>query len=218
LLTIVDGITSVGGIETRMDWGIDALVAGSQKCMAAPAGLAAVALSREATEALHSDSSYYLDLRKHVVKLREGDTPYTPAVPLFLALREALRMLREEGLEERLRRTAALAQACRAAAEAIGIALFPEREYASNTVTGMLYPPGVDDSRFRTELRERHRVIVSGAQDQIKGRVFRIGHFGVVNFGDLLAAWGAIEATLTSLGHKVERGAAVAAVARYVPA
>lgn len=218
LLTIVDGITSVGGIEVRMEWGIDALVLGSQKCVAAPAGLAAVALSPEASQALHGEASYYLNLKKHVTKLKEGDTPFTPAVPIFLALREALRMLKEEGLENRIRRTTQLAEACRAAAAAAGLRLYPDKEYASNTVTGMWYPPGVDDSKFRKELNQRHGVVVSGAQDHIKGKVFRIGHFGIVSFGDLLAAWGAIEATLERMGHKLERGAAVEAVSRHIPA
>ncbi len=218
LLTIVDGITSVGGIEVRMEWGIDALVLGSQKCAAAPAGLAAVALSSEASQALHGEASYYLNLKKHVAKLKEGDTPFTPAVPIFLALREALRMLKEEGLENRIRRTTQLAEACRAAAAAAGLRLYPDKEYASNTVTGMWYPPGVDDSKFRKELNQRHGVVVSGAQDHIKGKVFRIGHFGIVSFGDLLAAWGAIEATLEHMGHKLERGAAVAAVSKHIAA
>ncbi len=216
VLTIVDGITSVGGLEVRMDWGADALVVGSQKCIAAPAGLAAVALSTEASGRLHSESSYYLNLKKHVAKLREGDTPYTPAVPLFLALREALRMLKEEGLENRILRTARLGATCRAGAEGIGLRLYPERGYESNTVTGMLYPPGIDDSKFRRTLNQEHGVVVSGAQDHIKGKVFRIGHFGIISFNDLLAGWGAIEVTLASMGYKFESGAAVAAVARHV--
>jgi len=95
-LLIVDGITAVGGLENRMDaWGIDALVVGSQKCLAAPAGLSAVALSPRAYESLHSETSFYTNLKAHVDGLAKQDTPYTPAVPLFLAFREALRMLKE---------------------------------------------------------------------------------------------------------------------------
>jgi aspartate aminotransferase-like enzyme len=216
LLTIVDGITSVGGLEVRLEWGIDALILGSQKCIAAPAGLAAVALSPEGSERLHDGGAFYLNLKEHVAKLKEGDTPFTPAVPLFLAMLEALRMLREEGLENRIRRTHRLAEACRAAADAVGLRLYAEREFASDTVSGWWYPPGIDDVKFRKELKEVHRVILSGAQEEIKGTVFRIGHFGIVSFGDLLAAWGAIEATLDRMGYKFERGAAVEAVAQRV--
>ena len=105
-LLIVDGITAVGGLENRMDdWGIDALVMGSQKCLAAPAGLSAVALSKRAYESLHSDTSFYTNLKAHVDALAKQDTPYTPAVPLFLAFREALILLRKEGLPNRITRT-----------------------------------------------------------------------------------------------------------------
>src|SRR6266705_1344657 len=101
-LLIVDGITAVGGLENRMDaWGVDALVMGSQKCLAAPPGLSAVALSKTAYESLHSDTSFYTNLKAHADALAKQDTPFTPAVPLFLAFREALRMLKEEGLENR---------------------------------------------------------------------------------------------------------------------
>src|SRR5207253_2704156 len=80
---IVDGITAVGGLENQMDaWGIDALVMGSQKCLAAPAGLSAVALSKRAYDSLHSDTSFYTNLKAHVDALAKQDTPYTPAVPL----------------------------------------------------------------------------------------------------------------------------------------
>ena len=214
-LLIVDGITSVGGLPVRMDWGLDAVVTGSQKCVAAPAGLAAVAVSSRAYERLHSHHAYYLDLKKHIDAWRDkGDTPFTPAIPLFLAFREALRLLKEEGLETRLRRTAQLGEACRAAAKAVDVELFADERVASNTVTAMRYPPNVPDEKFRAVLREEHRTIVSGGQDAIKGKVFRIGHMGICSFGDLAAGWTGIEATLAGFGHRFARGAAVAEVSR----
>ncbi|TLZ71954.1 MAG: alanine--glyoxylate aminotransferase family protein, partial [Methanobacteriota archaeon] len=83
---IVDGITAVAGLENRMEaWGIDALVMGSQKCLAAPPGLSAVALSKRAYESLHTDTSFYTNLKAHVDALAKQDTPFTPAVPLLLA-------------------------------------------------------------------------------------------------------------------------------------
>src|SRR5207253_11413629 len=133
---IVDGITAVGGLENQMDaWGIDALVMGSQKCLAAPAGLSAVALSKRAYDSLHSDTSFYTNLKAHVDALAKQDTPYTPAVPLFLAFREALRMLKEEGLENRIARTRRLAEAARAGVDALALRVYPDRRFASNTVT-----------------------------------------------------------------------------------
>src|SRR3989454_6118997 len=116
---IVDGITAVGGLENRMElWGIDALVMGSQKCLAVPPGLSAVALSKAAYESLHADTSFYANLKAHTDALANQDTPFTPSVPYFLAFREALRMLKEEGLENRIARTRRLAEAARAGFDA----------------------------------------------------------------------------------------------------
>ncbi len=213
-LLIVDGITAVGGLENRMDaWGVDALVMGSQKCLAAPPGLSAVALSKNAYESLHSDTSFYTNLKAHTDALAKQDTPYTPAVPLFLAFREALRMLKEEGLESRITRTRRLAEAARAGVEALGLRLYPDRRFASNTVTAIRYPAGVDDSAFRKELREKHGTVVAGGQGPLKGQIFRIGHMGLCDFEDLEAGFHAFETTLAGMGHKAVRGAAVAAIA-----
>jgi aspartate aminotransferase-like enzyme len=210
---IVDGITAVGGLENRMDaWGIDALVVGSQKCVAAPAGLSAVALSKRAYDSLHSESSFYTNLKSHVDALAKQDTPFTPAVPLFLAFREALRQLKEEGLEARIARTRRLADACRAAVDALGLRLFPDRKFASNTVSAIRYPMGVDDAKFRKALWEGHRTVVAGGQGQLKGNIFRIGHMGLCSFEDLEAGFAAIEATLADMGHPIREGAATRAI------
>lgn len=213
VLCLVDGITSVAGLEVRPDeWGIDAVVLGSQKCVAAPAGLSAIALSPRAYGELHEETSYYLDLKAHVDKMRKDDTPYTPAIPLYLAFLEALRILKEEGLDVRIARTAKLAEACRSAARALGLSLFPDATAASNTVTAIRYPDGVDDGRFRKTLLTSHGVVVAGGQSQLKGKIFRIGHMGICSFDDLRATWEAIEQALADQGVSVSRGAAVAEI------
>ncbi len=210
---IVDGITAVGGLENQMDaWGIDALVMGSQKCLAAPAGLSAVALSKRAYDSLHSDTSFYTNLKAHVDALAKQDTPYTPAVPLFLAFREALILLKEEGLSNRIARTKRLAEAARAAVEALGLELFPDRRFASNTVSAIRYPEEVEDAKFRQILRERHRTIVAGGQDHLKGRIFRIGHMGICTFEDLEVGFRAIEATLAAEQYSFSKGVGVEAI------
>lgn len=214
-LLLVDGITAVGGLEDHFDeWGIDALVVGSQKCIAAPAGLAAVALSKRAVESLHSETSFYTNLKSHVEGLAKQDTPFTPAVPLFLAFREALRMLQEEGLENRIARTRKLADAARAAYEAIDVDLFPDPRFASNTVTAARYPAGIDDAKFRKILRDQYHVILAGGQSQLKGKIFRIGHMGICSLPDLAAGFTGIEGALAAMGHEFERGAGVAEIAR----
>lgn len=211
-LFLVDGITSVAGLPVELEaWGIDGIVLGSQKCLAAPAGLSAVALSPRAYDRLREENTYYLDLKAHVDRLDAGSTPYTPAIHLFLAFREALRMLREEGLEARITRTAGLGAASRAAGDALGLPLFPDRGYASNTVSAFAYPDGVDES-LRERLRVDHRILVAGGQGPLKGRIFRIGHMGVCTLDDLQATFEAIEAVLSDLGHDVEAGAGAAAI------
>jgi aspartate aminotransferase-like enzyme len=214
-LLLVDGITAVGGLENHFDeWGVDALVMGSQKCLAAPPGLAAVALSQRATQSLHSETSFYTNLKDHVEGLAKQDTPYTPAVPLFLAFREALRMLKEEGIGNRIARTRKLAEAARAAYAALDVDLYPDARFASNTVSATKYPPGLDDAKFRKILREQYRVILAGGQSQLKGKIFRIGHMGICSFPDLAACFTGIEGTLVAMGHKFERGAGVSEIAR----
>lgn len=212
---IVDGITAVGGLENRMEaWGIDALVMGSQKCLAAPPGLSAIALSTAAYESLHSDTSFYTNLKAHADALAKQDTPFTPAVPLFLAFREALRMLKEEGLENRIARTRRLAEAARAGVDALDLGLYPDRHFVSNTVTAIRYPADVDDGAFRKKLREKHGTVVAGGQGPLKGQIFRIGHMGICSFEDLEAGFQAFETTLAGMGHKTVRGAAVDAIAK----
>src|SRR3989441_12287572 len=183
---VVDGITAVGGLENRMEaWGIDALVMGSQKCLAAPPGLSAVALSKRAYESLHSDRSFYTNLKAHVDALAKQDTPFTPAVPLFLAFQEALRLLKSEALETRIARTSRLAEAARAAVDALGLELYPERRYPAHTVNPIPYPPRIDDAKFRKELRDRYRTIVAGGQGPATGPSFRVCALGLFTPGEL---------------------------------
>jgi aspartate aminotransferase-like enzyme len=210
-LFILDGITSVGGLDVDpAKLNADIVIFGSQKCIAAPAGLACLSVSDRAQDQLYNDTSYYLNLPKHIKKLNDGDqTPYTPAIPLFLALREALLMIKEEGLENRLNKITRLAEATRAGINALGLELFPHPDYVSNTVTAINYPEGIVDKDFRGTLRDEHSVIVAGAQAHIKGKVFRIGHMGLCSFTDLAATFAAIEATLRKFGYDFELGAGV---------
>ena len=216
-LLVVDGITSVGGIDVPVDkLGIDICITGSQKCIAAPAGLALLSVSERALEAMHDKKTYYLDLKKHVEKLREGQTPYTPATHLHLALLEALRMLKEEGLENRIKRTTRIANACRAAIHAMNLELLPDERYASNTVTAIKYPKGIADKDIRGRLKKEYGIVVAGSQAPHKGEFFRIGHMGLVQFRDLLATIACLEVVFAKAGWKFERGAGVAAVEEYM--
>ena len=218
LFFLLDGITSVGGIPVRPDeWGIDMVVLGSQKCLGAPAGLTCLSVSDRAFENLREENSYYLNLKKQIIRMRDMDqTPYTPAIPLFLAFREALRLLKEEGIENRFQRIQKLARATRAAVKAIDLNLFSPEEHAAKTLTAIRYPDGIGDGEFREKLRMEHRVIVAGAQGQLKGKVFRIGHMAFCTFTDLTETFWAIEDTLRSMGHEFRRGESVRSLEKYV--
>ncbi|MCL4325869.1 MAG: alanine--glyoxylate aminotransferase family protein [Candidatus Thermoplasmatota archaeon] len=194
--TVVDGITSVGGIEILPDeWGIDLTIVGSQKCLAAPPGIAAVAVSKNIENKLN-ERNIYLSLKKYLKSIEGNDTPWTPSVPLFFAVREALRMVKEEGIEQRIKRTAMLASATRDAVKEWNLEILPPLEYASNTVTAIKYPASVDDKWFRETLLNKYNVVVSGGQGPLKGKIFRIGHMGITGWQDIEAGLAAIEGCL----------------------
>jgi aspartate aminotransferase-like enzyme len=216
-LFLVDGISAVAGIPVPIDaWGIDAVVAGSQKGLAAPAGLALVHLSERARAALHP-GSFYLDLAAHLKSLEKNDTPWTPAVPLFLALREALLLLKEEGLEARLARTHRLAEATRAAVDGLGLELFPDRRWASDTVTAVRNPSGLGDPELRKVLERQYNVLVQGGQGALTGKIFRIGHMGIADWPDLLVTFAALERVLGKAGRLATPGAALSAIVERMP-
>jgi aspartate aminotransferase-like enzyme len=216
-LFLVDGISAAAGIPCEIEaWGIDALVAGSQKGLAAPAGLALVHLSDRALHELHP-GTYYLDLKAHVASLEKNDTPWTPAVPLFLALREALVLLREETLAGRLARTHRLAEATRAAVLALGLELFPDPKYASDTVTAIRNPPGMEDAQVRKVLERQYNILVQGGQGEVAGKIFRIGHMGIADWPDLLVVVAALERILGKAGRLPRPGAALEEIVQRMP-
>ncbi|MGP8072849.1 MAG: pyridoxal-phosphate-dependent aminotransferase family protein [Thermoplasmata archaeon] len=216
-LLLVDGISALAGIPIHLkEWGVDAVVAGSQKGLAAPAGLALVHLSDRAVEALHP-GSFYLDLKSHLTPLAKNDTPWTPAVPLFLALREALLLLKEETLEGRLQRTHRLAEATRAAVDGLGLELFPERAHASDTVTAVKNPAGLGDPEVRKVLEKQYNILVQGGQGALTGKIFRIGHMGIADWPDLLVTFAALERILGKAGRLPKPGAALQAIVERMP-
>jgi aspartate aminotransferase-like enzyme len=217
-LVVADCITSVGGMDVPVDdWGVDVAIVGSQKCLGAPAGLVALAISPEALAKMHKDAGYYLNLPRYVEKFREGDTPFTPAIPLHLAMHEALKILREEGLEKRIARVRAQAEAVRAASEAMGLDLWVPQGYRSDTVTAIKVPAGVDDAKFRKALKDNYGVVVAGGQDDVKGKIFRVGTMGTVSWPEVAGAFAAIEKTLLAQGASVKKGAWSEAFEKRMP-
>ena len=211
-LFIMDGITSIGGTPTPLDeWGVDIAIMGSQKCIAAPPGFAAVSVSKRAIEKMEDvrNPPYYLDLKAHRKSADKGQTPYTPSIPLFFAMQEALYIAHEEGLDARRQRQATGAAAVRAAADAMGIAMFPqpdEKSRYSDTVTAMKVPSGIPFDQLKKEMLARG-ILIAGGQAHLKGNIFRIGSMGNFRSKDILITIQMLESVLHRHGVVSDFGA-----------
>jgi len=206
-LFIMDGITSIGGDVVEADkWGVDIAITGSQKCLAAPAGLAMVSVSARAWERVTRNPPFYLDLAayKKSASGKPMETPYTPAVPLFLALREACLMIEEEGLSARIARHKKMSGAVQSAAKVWGLSIFPKTDKLhspSSTVTAIEYPPGVKDDDMRGIIKKMG-IVIAGGQDHLKGKIFRIGSMGAVSAPEILATLAATQHALRKCGFR----------------
>ncbi len=214
-LLIVDGITSVGVLPFYFDqWQIDACVSGSQKGAMAPPGLAFVALSPRAWQRHHTSNlpRYYFDFTAARKAAHEGNTSWTPAIPVILGLVEALRGIRQNGLEHYWQHYAHLAAATRAGMQALRLEIFPQ--HPSNALTAVKTPPGITGKEIVKVLREKHGLTIAGGQGHLQGKIFRMTHMGDYDHLDMMALMSALELTLLELGWKVELGAGLAAVQR----
>ncbi len=211
-LFIMDGITSIGGDDVKLDeWGVDIAVTGSQKCLAAPPGLSMVSVSERAFEVMGSMEKlpYYLDLKAHKKSADKSQTPYTPAVPLFFALQESLHIIKEEGMEARIKRHVKEGTAMRAAMSALGIEMFPQLARGSaysNTVSAMKAPGGINGDDIKKDMKARG-VLITGGQDHLAGKIFRIGNMGNVMPRDIMLTIQQLELVLRKRGVISELGA-----------
>jgi aspartate aminotransferase-like enzyme len=211
-LIAVDAITSAGAHEVRTDeWGLDAVVGGSQKGVMIPPGLAYIALSERALAKMRAGRHpvYYFDLLKAVASAEKGDTPYTPAITLVLALECALEMMRKEGIENVIARHDANASAVRAAVTAMGMKLLAS--VPSNATTAVL-TPGDSAGAITKHIEKRYGVKIAGGQGSLKGKIVRIGHLGYYDETDMYTVVSAFEATLNDLGLVKTFGAGVEAL------
>src|SRR5258708_6760144 len=214
-MLIVDGITSVGVFEQKMDeWGVDAFVTGSQKALMLPPGLGMVAISARALEAAKSNKTprFYFDLLKELKAQRdEHTTAWTAAVSLIFGLSKSLELIHAEGLPQVYARHGLMAEATRDAAAALGLKLLSPDNPAPG-VTGILIPDGLDGGKLVKFLRDSLSVSVQGGQDQMKGKLVRIGHMGHLRPVDKLIAVSALQLGLKQIGANIQLGAGVAAV------
>jgi aspartate aminotransferase-like enzyme len=204
-IMVVDAISHLGAVELPMDeWKLDVVVAGSQKALMLPPGLAFAALSEKAWRFVEKSTlpRFYFDFRKELKSLQKNQNAYTPAISLVIGLAKSLQLIRREGLEKIFARHARLARATREALNALGLQLYAPKAF-SDAVTAVVAPSEIDAQKVVKILREKHNLTVAGGQDRARGKVFRVAHMGFVDSFDILAAIAALEATLKELGHPV---------------
>jgi aspartate aminotransferase-like enzyme len=210
---VVDAISGLGAVDIKTDaWGIDVVVAGSQKGLMLPPGLGFISVSPKAWKLVETSKSsrYYLDLRKAKKALDKNDTPFTSSITLIIALNEALKMMQNDGLEYIFSRHKVMAEATRAAMKALGLELFAPTA-ASGGVTAVKVPQGLDGEKLVKTMRDTYGVTIAGGQDELKGKVFRIAHMGFIAESDIITALACLEKVLTQMGYKFNLGVGVKA-------
>lgn len=209
-LLLVDAISSIGSLPCPMDaWGLDVVVTASQKGWMAPPGLAMVGLGPRAWQAVEQARMprCYWDFKTARRFLERNQTPWTPAVSTFYALEVALDLMAQEGQENVWARHRRVGQRAREGVKALGLSLFPEEKVASNTVTAVRIPPGVEAARLLQSLRDEHATVLSGGQDRLAGQIFRIGHLGYVTEADIDATLEALRQALPKAGYALPKTA-----------
>ena len=213
-LFIVDGVCATAGEREYVDpMNIDILLTGSQKAFGVPPGLAILWAGPEAMarrEELGEISEYYVDFNKWLPIMHDpGQYFATPAVNLIWALQESLRMIKEEGLENRFERHIEDAEAIQSAVQEMGFEILAEVNCRAHTLTNVVYPPGIDDEEFRASLKEKG-VIVAGGLGDYAGKLFRLGHMGNIDDHIIVPVLETIEKTLYECDYEVEPGRGVA--------
>jgi aspartate aminotransferase-like enzyme len=215
----VDAVSGIAAVDLPQDeWGVDVVVAGSQKSLMCPPGLAFVSASERALAlaAENPGRRHYFDWGLTAAGQRQDppNSAFTPPVTLFRALDVALDQILAEGLERVFARHAVLARAARAGIEAIGLERFGPEDESANVVTTALLPEEIDGARVPKQMRDRYGVTVAGGQGRLKGRIVRIAHCGYYGAFDIVVALAALEMAVRDLGAEVDPGAGVGAAQR----
>jgi aspartate aminotransferase-like enzyme len=210
-LLVVDAVSSLGIADLAMDaWGVDIVIAGSQKGLMLPPGLAFCALSERAWSHVASSTlpKYYFDLAEERRANAKSDVRFTPAVAIVVGLREVLRMLEAEGWGNVFKRHERLARATRAGVEALGLEVFVKSQ-PSPALTTVVAPRGIDSETIVSTYSRSHNITIAGGQGEMKGKLFRLGHMGYAAEFDVIAALAALEQVLAELGVPVDFGAGI---------
>jgi aspartate aminotransferase-like enzyme len=210
---VVDAITGIGVFNIPTDaWGLDVVISGSQKALMLPPGLSFATLSEKAWKLAEKSDlpRYYFDFKKELKNTKKNQSSYTPAISLFVGLRETLRMIRKEGLEAVFRRHETLAEATRRAVKAMGLELFAP-DSPSNAVTAVKIPGGIDGEKLKDLFFEKFGITVAEGQDRAKGKIIRIAHLGYYERLDMVMVISALEMLLREMGYPFELGTGVKA-------
>ena len=210
---VVDAISGLGAIDLQMDaWDIDVVVSGSQKGFMLPPGLGFISVSKKAWNLVEESKcpKYYFDLKGAKKALDKTDTPFTPAIGLVIALEVALKMMLDEGLSHIFERHKKLAEATRAAMGALKLELFAPNA-ASDAVTAVKVPKGIDGEKLVKTMRDEYGVTIAGGQGEMKGKLFRIAHMGYISEFDIILGISCLEKVLKKMGYVFDFGAGVKA-------
>ena len=205
-LLIADCVSSMGSINCPVDeWKLDVAVSGSQKGWMAPPGLAFVSVSPKAWEFFNQAKMprFYWDFGKAKKYLEKEETPWTPGITTVYALSTGLDILMKEGLQNIFARHARVARATREGVKALGLKQLADEKFASNTVTAVWLPSGIEYKALSKMLREEKEVVITGGQDTLEGKIFRIGHLGWVEEKDIKECMDALRYVLPKLGYKI---------------
>ena len=212
-VVVVDAITGIGVFSIPTDaWGLDVVISGSQKALMLPPGLSFATLSDKAWKLVEKSTlpRYYFDFKKELKNTKKNQSSYTPAISLYVGLRETLRMIRKEGLEAVFHRHEKLAEATRRAVKALGLELYAP-DSPSNAVTAVKIPGGIDGEKLKDLFFEKFGITVAEGQDRAKGKIIRIAHLGYYERLDMVMVISALEMLLKDMGHSFELGAGVKA-------
>lgn len=218
-LFVVDGISGLLADRFEGDaWHVDLTISGSQKALMLPPGLAFLSVSEKAKKAMESAKlpRYYYDLRRYEKALAEGQSPFTPAVTLIVALHKALEKIEQEGMDNVFERIERLAKATREAVQALNMELFADKP--SSGVTAVKFPAGLDGKKFVKLLKEDYRVVLAGGQGSMKGQIFRIAHMGYISEEDLMTGFEYMEEVLAKLSYPFTKGSSLKAFRQTVSA
>jgi len=219
-LSIIDCVTSLGACNVPIDeWELDIVASGSQKGYMIPPGLSFVSVSKKAWQASEKSTlpKFYLNLNSYKKSLSSNSNPYTPAVNLFFALDESLKMMREEGLDNIFFRHNKHKLAMSNAVKALNLKLFADEKYLSPSITA-IKTEEIDAEEFRKTIKTKFDILLAGGQDHLKGKIFRVGHLGYINDRDIITVISAISNTLLNLGKITaeQAGEAILVASQYL--